>query len=77
MNYWSDWCEMKKEANQLDIGQDDNVTLPFDHTHDLDLKVKRSQFKNSLTQEWVGWFTRNEMDASHSFMIMPVTLRWP
>ena len=30
------------------------MTLPFDHTHDLELGVSRSESEIVLSQEWVG-----------------------
>ena len=36
------------------------MTLPFDHTHDLDLGVSRSESEIALSQEWGGRLTMNE-----------------
>ena len=55
----------------------DCMTLPFDHTHDLDLEVSRSNFEIALSQEWDGWLTWNERDVSHLFMTMILTFVWP
>ena len=41
------------------------MTLPFDHTHDLDLGVSRSEFQIALSQEWDGRLTWNEKDVIH------------
>ena len=30
------------------------MTLPFDHTHDFDLGVSRSESEIALSQEWDG-----------------------
>ena len=49
------------------------VTLPFDHTHDLDLGVSRSESEIALYQEWGGWLTWNEKDMRHPFMTMILT----
>ena len=49
------------------------MTLPFDHTHDLDLGVSRSEFEIALSQEWGSLLTMNEKDASHPFMTMILT----
>ena len=49
------------------------MTLPFDHTHDLDLGVSRSKSEIALSQEWDGRLTWNEKDVSHSFMTMILT----
>ena len=46
----------------------DCMTLPFDHTHDLDLGVSRSEFEIALSQEWDSQLTWNEKDVSHPFM---------
>ena len=48
------------------------MTLPFDHT--LDLDVSRSKFEIGLTQELVGRLTWNERDVSHPFMTMTFDL---
>ena len=56
------------------------MTLPFDHTCDLDLGVSRSESEIALSQEWGGWLTMNEKDVSHPFMTMILTcvtmVRW-
>ena len=52
---------------------DDNMTLPFDHTRDLDLAVSRSESEIALSQEWDSWLTWNDKDVSHSFMTMILT----
>ena len=49
------------------------MTLPFDHTHDLDLGVSRSESEIALSQEWGGWLTWNEKDVSHPFKTMILT----
>ena len=49
------------------------MTLLFDHTHDLDLGVSRSESEIALSQEWGSLLTMNEKDASHSFMTMILT----
>ena len=38
----------------------DCMTLPFDHTNDLDLGVSRSESDIALSQEWGGQLTMNE-----------------
>ena len=40
------------------------MTLPFDHIHDLDLGVSRSESEIALSQEWDGRLTWNEKDVS-------------
>ena len=35
----------------------DFMTLPFDHTHDLDLEVLRSKIEKASFQEWDGLLT--------------------
>ena len=49
------------------------MTLPFDHTCDIDLGVSRSESEIALSQEWDGWLTWNKKDVSHPFMIMILT----
>ena len=49
------------------------MTLSFDHTHDLDLGVSRSESEIALLQERDGWLTWNETDVSHPFMTMILT----
>ena len=49
------------------------MTLPFDHAHDLDGQVSRSEFEIALSQEWDGRLTWNERDVSHPFMTMILT----
>ena len=49
------------------------MTLPFDHTHNLDLGVSRSESEIALSQEWDSLLTMNEKDASHPFMTMILT----
>ena len=49
------------------------MTLPFDHTHDLDLGVSRSESEIALSQEWGSRLTMNEKDVSHPFMTMILT----
>ena len=50
------------------------MTLPFDHTHDLDLGVSRSESEIALShREWGGGLTMNEKDVSHPFMTMIVS----
>ena len=53
----------------------DCMTLPFDHTHDLDLgvEISRSESEIALSQEWDGQLTWNEEDVSHPFMTMILT----
>ena len=56
----------------------DFMTLPFDHTYDLDLEVStRSEFEIVWSQKWDGWLTWNENDARRPFMIVILTLVWP
>ena len=50
------------------------MTLPFDHNHDLDLRVSRSESEIALSQEWSSLLTMNEKDGSHPFM--PMILTW-
>ena len=59
----STWKYLKSHTNSM--------TLPFDHTHDLDLGVEISRLESeiALSQEWDGWLTWNEKDVSHPFRI--------
>ena len=41
------------------------MTLPFDHAHDLDLGVSRSESEIALSEEWDGRLTWNEEDVNH------------
>ena len=58
------------------------MTLPFDHTHKLDLgvEISRSESEIAWSQEWDGRLTWNEKDVSHPFMTMILTcvtmVRW-
>ena len=51
------------------------MTLPFDHTHDLDLgiEISRSESEIALSQAWDGRLTWNEKDVNHPFMTMILT----
>ena len=51
------------------------MTLPLDHTHDLDLgvEISRSESEIALSQELDGRLTWNEKDVSHPFMTMILT----
>ena len=51
------------------------MTLPFDHTPDLDpgVEISRSASDIALSQEWDGRLTWNENDVSHPFMTMILT----
>ena len=49
------------------------MTLPIDHTHDLDLGVSRSESEIALSQEWGSLLTMNQKDASHPFITMILT----
>ena len=65
------WNE--KEANWKDT----ELTiwlLPFDHTHDLDLGVSRSESETVLSQEWDSRLTWNKKDVSHPFITMILTM---
>ena len=49
------------------------MTLLFDHTHDFDLGLSRSEFEIALSQEWDGQLTLNEKDVNRPFMTMILT----
>ena len=61
--------------NENKVSKYDTVTLPFDHTHDLDpgVEISRSQSEIALSLEWDGRLTWNEKDVSYPFM----TMIWP
>ena len=67
-NCLSDWCEWKGSES---IGYwADYMTLPFDHIHDLDFGVSRSEFEIALPHEWNVRLTRNKNEVSHPFMTL-------
>ena len=68
-NCWS----VKWKGSELIGYWADYMTLPFDHTHDLDLAVSRSESEITLSQEWHVRLTWNEKDGSHPFMTMILT----
>ena len=75
--------DVKRKGSALVGHWADCMTLPFDHTHDLDLGVSRSESEIALSQEWGGRFIMNEKDVtdvSHPFMTMILTcvtmVRW-
>ena len=51
------------------------MTLPFDHTHDLDLgvEISRSESEIALSQDWDGRLTWNKKDVSRPFMTTILT----
>ena len=51
------------------------MTLPFDHTYDLDpgVEISRSKSEIALSQEWDGRLTWNEKFVSRPFMTMILT----
>ena len=51
------------------------MTLPFDHTHDLDpgVEISRSKSEKALSQEWDGRLTWNKKDVNHPFKTMILT----
>ena len=49
------------------------MTLSFDHTHNLDFGVSRSEFEMVWSQEWDCRLTWNEKGVSHPFMTMILT----
>ena len=65
--------DAKLKGSELTWYWADCMTLPFDHTHDLDLGVSRSESEIALSQEWGGQLTMNEKDVSHPFMTMILT----
>ena len=71
-NCWSDWCEMK--GSELIGYWAVYMALLFDHTHDLDLGVSRSESEIALSQEWDHRLTCSKKDVSHPFMTMILTI---
>ena len=65
--------DVKWKGSELIWYWADCMTLPFDHTHDLDLGVSRSESEIALYQELGGWLTWNEKDVSHPLMNMILT----
>ena len=68
---------MKWKRGELIWYWADCMTLPFDHIHDLDLRVEisrsQSEIHVALSQDWDGRLTWNEKDMSHPFMTMILT----
>ena len=66
---------MKWKRSELIWYWADCMTLPIDHTHDLDLgvEISRSESEIALSQEWDSLLTWNEKDASNPFMTMILT----
>ena len=64
--------DVKWKGSEL-IYWDNCMTLPFDHTHDLDLGVSRSESEIAVSQEWGGQLTWNKKDVSHPFITMTLT----
>ena len=54
-----------------------NVTLTYDHTHDLDHGFLMVKFWNSRIPEWEGRLTLHKGGGSRSFMTMTMTIWWP
>ena len=65
--------DVKRKGTELIGYWADYMTLPFDHNHDLDLGVSRSESEIAISQEWDGQLTWNEKDVSHPFMTMILT----
>ena len=49
------------------------MTMPFDHTRYLVVRVSRSESEIALSKEWGGRLTINEKDVSHPSMTMILT----
>ena len=69
---WLMWNEKRGESIWYWA---DCMTLAFDNTHNLDLRVKisRSESEIALFREWDGRLTWKEKDLSHPFMTMILT----
>ena len=67
--------DVKWKRSELTWYWADCMTLPFDHTHDLDpgVEISRSESEIALSQEWDGRLTWNEKDVSYPFMTMTLT----
>ena len=67
--------DMKWKRGELIWYWADSMTLLFDHTYDLDLRVgiSKSESEIALSQDWDGRLTWNEKDVSHPFMTMILT----
>ena len=64
--------DVKWKRNKLIWYWADCMTLPFDHTHDLDpgVEISSQSCEIALSQEWDGRLTWNEKDVSPPFMTM-------
>ena len=60
--------DVKWKGSELIWYWADCMTLPFDHTHDLDLGVSRSESEIALSQEWGGRLTRNKKELSDGLL---------
>ena len=56
--------DVKWKGSELIWYWADYMTLPFDHTHNVDLRVSRSESKIALSKECGGRLTMNEKDES-------------
>ena len=65
--------DVKWKGSELIGYWNDYMTLPFDHTLDLDLRVSRSESEIDLSQKWNGQLTWNAKDVNHPFMTMILT----
>ena len=66
--------DVKWKGSELIWYWTDRLTLPLDHTHDIDLGVSKSESEIAISQEeWGGRLTWNEKDVSHPFMTMILT----
>ena len=58
--------DVKWKGSKLIGYLSDCMALPFDHTHDLDLGVSRSESELALSREWDGQLTWNEKAVNYS-----------
>ena len=53
---------------QIDMEWKDELIMCYTYfvtlSYDLDLEFSRSNFENTVSQEWEGWLTWNERDVS-------------
>ena len=65
--------DMKWKGSELIGYLADYITLPYDHAHDIDLVISRSEFERAFPQEWDGRLTLNKKYMSHPFRTMVLT----
>ena len=66
--------DMKKKGTKMIGCWANNVTLTFDHVHDLDQGFSRTNFEIAVSQEWEGQLTLNNRDVSRESWPWPWTV---